>query len=153
VSALTYGRYLKVKAVVACQEEIAKAGKHAHDELLFIVTHQTYELWFKKVLHELDAARRIMGAEFVNERELGRALHYLERVIKVQDVLVDQIDVVIRAISGIPIADRDASTGTSLPRSDVIRLELAPLGAKSANVRFVKQTWQPPAVRSPDARR
>ncbi len=94
MSALTYSRYLKLKALLACQElESAKAGKPAHDELLFIVTHQTYELWFKEVLHELDAARRIMGAEFVNERDLGRALHYLERVIKIQDVLVDQIDV------------------------------------------------------------
>ncbi len=94
MSALTYSRYLKLKQLLACQElESAKAGKPAHDELLFIVTHQTYELWFKEVLHELDAARRIMGAEFVNERDLGRALHYLERVIKIQDVLVDQIDV------------------------------------------------------------
>jgi tryptophan 2,3-dioxygenase len=94
MSALTYSKYLKLKALLGCQElESAKAGKPAHDELLFIVTHQTYELWFKELLHELDAARRIMGAEFVNERELGRALHYLERVIKIQDVLVDQIDV------------------------------------------------------------
>ena len=94
MSALTYSKYLKLKALLACQElESAKAGKPAHDELLFIVTHQTYELWFKELLHELDAAGRIMGAEFVNERDLGRALHYLERVIKIQDVLVDQIDV------------------------------------------------------------
>ena len=70
-----------------------------------------------------------MGAEFVNERELGRAP--LPRAgDQVQEVLVDQIDVVIRAIKGIPIADRDASTGTSLPRSDVIRLELAPPGGE-----------------------
>jgi tryptophan 2,3-dioxygenase len=94
MSSLTYGKYLKLKTLLACQElESARAGKPAHDELLFIVTHQTYELWFKEVLHELGAARRIMGAEFVNERELGRALHCLERVIKIQDVLVDQIDV------------------------------------------------------------
>ena len=45
-------------------------------------------------------------------------------------MLVDQIDVVIRAINGIPIADRDASTGPSLRRSDVIRLELAPPGGE-----------------------
>ena len=76
MSAFTYSKYLKLKALLACQElESAKAGKPAHDELLFIVTHQTYELWFKQLLHELDAARGIMGAEFVNERDLGRALH------------------------------------------------------------------------------
>jgi tryptophan 2,3-dioxygenase len=94
MSRLTYGKYLKLKELLACQVlESAKAGRPAHDELLFIVTHQTYELWFKQILHELDAARAVMGAEFVNERDVGRALHCLERVIRVQDVLVDQIDV------------------------------------------------------------
>src|SRR5215475_2200407 len=94
MSRLTYGKYLKLKELLACQVlESAKAGRPAHDELLFIVTHQTYELWFKQVLHELGAARQIMGAEFVNERDVGRALHALERVIKIQGVLVDQIDV------------------------------------------------------------
>jgi len=94
MSRLTYGKYLKLKELLACQAlESAKAGRPAHDELLFIVTHQTYELWFKQVLHELEAARAVMGAEFVNERDVGRALHYLERVIRIQDVLVDQIDV------------------------------------------------------------
>ncbi|HKC44918.1 MAG TPA: tryptophan 2,3-dioxygenase family protein [Burkholderiales bacterium] len=94
MSRLTYGKYLKLKELLACQVlESAKAGRPAHDELLFIVTHQTYELWFKQVLHELGEARRIMGAELVNERDVGRALHALERVIKIQGVLVDQIDV------------------------------------------------------------
>jgi hypothetical protein len=88
----TYGEYLKLKELLACQVlESAKAGRPAHDELLFIVTDQTYELWFKQVLHELDAARAVVGAEFVNERDVGRALHYLERVIRIQDVLVDKL--------------------------------------------------------------
>jgi tryptophan 2,3-dioxygenase len=94
MSVLSYSRYLKLKTLLSCQGlESARAGRAAHDELLFIVTHQTYELWFKEILHELDAARRIMGAEFVNERDVARALHYLERVIKIQAVLVGQIDV------------------------------------------------------------
>jgi tryptophan 2,3-dioxygenase len=94
MSALTYSKYLKLKALLACQElESAKAGKPAHDELLFIVTHQAYELWFKQCLHELDAVVAIMGAEFVHERDVGRALHYLERIIRIQGVLLDQIDI------------------------------------------------------------
>ena len=94
MSLLTYGKYLKLRELLACQElESAKAGRPAHDELLFIVTHQTYELWFKQCLHELDAVLAIMGAEFVNERDVGRALHYLERVIRIQGVLLDQIEV------------------------------------------------------------
>jgi len=94
MASLTYGKYLRLKELLACQApESARAGRPAHDELLFIVTHQTYELWFKQVLHELDAVLAIMGAEFVNERDVGRALHYLERILRIQGVLIDQIDV------------------------------------------------------------
>jgi len=94
MSALTYGKYLKLRELLACQApESAKQGAPAHDELLFIVTHQTYELWFKQVLHELDAVLAIMGADSVDEKDVARALHYLERVVRIQGVLLDQIDV------------------------------------------------------------
>jgi tryptophan 2,3-dioxygenase len=91
---LSYGKYLKLDELLACQAlESAKHGPPAHDELLFIVTHQTYELWFKQVLHELDAVLAIMGADVVAEKDVGRALHHLERIVKIQGVLIDQIDV------------------------------------------------------------
>jgi len=94
VAAISYGKYLKLEELLACQTlESAKAGRPAHDELLFIVTHQAYELWFKQCLHELDAVISIIGDDFVHEREVGRALHYLERVIRIQGVLLGQIDI------------------------------------------------------------
>jgi tryptophan 2,3-dioxygenase len=94
VGQLSYGKYLKLADLLACQElESAKRGPTAHDELLFIITHQTYELWFKEILHELDAVLAIMGAEFVREREVARALAYLERVIRIQQLLLDQVEV------------------------------------------------------------
>jgi tryptophan 2,3-dioxygenase len=94
MSLLSYGKYLKLRELLACQEpESAKHAAPAHDELLFIVTHQTYELWFKQVLHELDAVLAIMAGDAVAERDVGRALHHLERIVKIQGVLVDQIDV------------------------------------------------------------
>lgn len=94
MSLLSYGKYLKLAELLACQApESAKHGAPAHDELLFIITHQTYELWFKQVLHELDAVLAIMGAPSVEEKDVGRALHYLERVIRIQGVLLGQIDV------------------------------------------------------------
>ena len=94
MSLLSYGKYLKLDELLACQAlESAKHGAPAHDELLFIVTHQTYELWFKQLLHELDAVLAIVGADAVAEKDVGRALHHLERMIKIQGVLVDQIDV------------------------------------------------------------
>jgi len=54
-STLYYGDYLKLPALLSAQEpESARHGRGAHDEMLFIIVHQTYELWFKQILHELD---------------------------------------------------------------------------------------------------
>ena len=52
--ALYYADYLKLNELVSLQNpESLKAGSEAHDETLFIVVHQVYELWFKQILHEL----------------------------------------------------------------------------------------------------
>jgi len=93
-TSLTYSSYLQLDTLLDCQRlQSTKARKPAHDEMLFIITHQTYELWFKQVLHELDAVLAIMGQPVVPERELGRVLHYLERVSAIQRVLVEQIGI------------------------------------------------------------
>ncbi|MFM8388398.1 MAG: tryptophan 2,3-dioxygenase family protein, partial [Actinomycetota bacterium] len=55
---LSYVSYLKINELLALQEP--KSDGPEHDELLFIVIHQTYELWFKQILHELDRARRLL---------------------------------------------------------------------------------------------
>jgi tryptophan 2,3-dioxygenase len=92
--AITYSSYLQLDTLLDCQRlESAKAHKPAHDEMLFIITHQTYELWFKQILHELDAVLSIMGQPVVPERELGQVLHYLERIVVIQKVLVEQIGI------------------------------------------------------------
>lgn len=95
---LSYGSYLKVADLLKCQEpESDKAGTPAHDELLFIITHQTYELWFKQIIHELDAVLALMGTSdtqmHVDERDIGRVLKHLERVVAIQRVIVQQIDI------------------------------------------------------------
>lgn len=91
---ISYGRYLQLAQLLDAQRpESERLGRPAHDELLFIVVHQTYELWFKQILHELDAVCAVMSAEFVPDTALGRAVHWLERVVRIQSLLVDQIDV------------------------------------------------------------
>ncbi len=52
---LTYGSYLRVPQLLA--QQVPEVTPPAHDELLFIIVHQTYELWFKQLLHELTAVR------------------------------------------------------------------------------------------------
>ncbi len=93
-ASITYSSYLRLDTLLDCQQlESAKAGNPAHDEMVFIVTHQTYELWFKQILHELDAVLAIMGQPEVPERELGKVLRYLERIVTIQQVLVEQIGI------------------------------------------------------------
>jgi len=93
-ASITYSRYLRLDTLLDCQQlQSVKVRKPAHDEMLFIITHQTYELWFKQILHELDAVLAIMGQPVVPERELGQVLRYLERIAAIQRVLVEQIGI------------------------------------------------------------
>src|SRR6195256_6576067 len=81
---LSYGTYLKVQELL----ELQKGLSQEHDELLFIVAHQVYELWFKVVLFELEAARDRIGAG-----DIFFARYYLQRMHVIERVLVEQIEV------------------------------------------------------------
>lgn len=83
---ITYGGYLKIRELTALQR--LESDPAQHDETLFIIIHQTYELWFKQILHEVDAVIRLLDADQV----LG-ATRLLRRAIEVQRVLVGQISV------------------------------------------------------------
>ncbi len=84
--ALTYSNYLKLDELLSLQKPQSQ-GK-AHDEMLFIVIHQTYELWFKEVLHEIDLLRN-----YFEIREIGWACATLKRVLSILKLLVSQMDV------------------------------------------------------------
>jgi tryptophan 2,3-dioxygenase len=80
---MTYGRYLALDDLLHAQRP--QSQPEHHDELLFIVQHQTSELWLKLVLHELLEARRLMDAD-----SLGKALKCLARVKAIQRTLTEQ---------------------------------------------------------------
>jgi tryptophan 2,3-dioxygenase len=90
---LTYGSYLRVPQLLA--QQVPEVTPPAHDELLFIIVHQTYELWFKQLLHELTAVRDAMlpGPGTVDDRQTWLARHLLHRVHVIERLLVSQIDV------------------------------------------------------------
>ena len=95
MSGIYYGDYLQLDKILGAQElESAKVGKSAHDEMLFIITHQSYELWFKQIIFELESIVDIFQAPTVEERRMGRVIHRLARVKSIQRVLVDQIDII-----------------------------------------------------------
>jgi len=83
---LSYNKYLRVPDLIGLQDCLSDPLHH--DELLFITIHQTYELWFKQILHEVDAA--------VAEMNQGRAIaatRAMRRVVEIEKVLVDQIHI------------------------------------------------------------
>lgn len=83
---LSYNKYLKVRELVELQETLSEPT--SHDELLFIIIHQTYELWFKQILHELDAT---IG--WLNEGRPFRVNHSLRAVTAIEKLLVSQIHI------------------------------------------------------------
>jgi len=88
---LYYWDYLRLDQLLSAQEP--RSEPVAHDEVLFIVVHQAFELWFKQILFELDAVLAVMGQDVVAEKDMGEVVARLRRVITIQRLLVDQIDV------------------------------------------------------------
>src|SRR5512132_2398653 len=85
-AAVTYGDYLKIDELLSLQQPRSEGPEH--DELLFIVIHQVYELWFKELLHEFDHAARLLTAD-----ESHRAQHTLKRILTILKVMVAQLDI------------------------------------------------------------
>lgn len=92
-----YSDYLQLDKILGAQEtESGKKGSRpAHDEMLFIVIHQTYELWFKQILHEIGSVMQIMAQEQIadNGPDLYMVQHRLNRVNTILRVLVEQVDI------------------------------------------------------------
>jgi tryptophan 2,3-dioxygenase len=84
--ALTYGRYLQIDALLDLQRPRSEGPEH--DELLFIVIHQVYELWFKQLLHEFERAVSLLRGG-----DAHRAQHVLRRILAILKVMVAQLDI------------------------------------------------------------
>ncbi len=85
-SLLSYNEYLRVRDLLELQRTLSEPV--SHDELLFIVIHQTYELWFKQILHEIDAS-----IKWLDEGRMFRANHSLRGVVSIERILVTQIHI------------------------------------------------------------
>ncbi|MFK8138371.1 MAG: tryptophan 2,3-dioxygenase [Bdellovibrionales bacterium] len=83
---LTYNSYLKVHELLDLQNVLSNPPEH--DETLFIIIHQVYELWFKQILHEFD-----MVLKYLENDESFLLLKTLQRIDKIQNLLVDQVDI------------------------------------------------------------
>jgi tryptophan 2,3-dioxygenase len=83
---LSYNKYLRVQDLINLQDCLSDPAHH--DELLFITVHQAYELWFKQILHELDAA-----IQFMEDDRLPAATRAIKRVVDIEKLLVNQIHI------------------------------------------------------------
>ncbi len=120
-----YGDYLRLDALLAAQvPESARQGVPAHDEMLFIVVHQAYELWFKQILHELDRIQADFESNPMADEQLGRIVHGLDRVNEILKLLIQQLDVL--------------ETMTPLDFLDFRDLLMPPSGFQSIQVRAIE---------------
>lgn len=91
-----YHDYLQLDKILNAQlPESIKLNLPAHDEMLFIVIHQAYELWFKQLHHEVDSVALILRQPALNDNspELQTIVHRLNRCVTILRVLVHQVDI------------------------------------------------------------
>ncbi len=93
-SGLYYSEYLQLDKLLGAQElESARRGERAHDEMLFIIVHQAYELWFRQILHELESVIEIMANSFVDDEDTGKVVQRLRRIVEIQRLLQPHLDI------------------------------------------------------------
>lgn len=91
---LYYSDYLRLDQLLSAQQlESAREGEPVHDEMLFIIVHQTYELWFKQILWELEEICDLFARDRIDESDMLRIVAHLDRVTEIQKLLIAQIDV------------------------------------------------------------
>lgn len=89
-----YADYLQLDKILSAQApRSVDLGKPAHDELLFIIVHQAFELWFKQILHELDSVREMFLDDYVDETSVAVAVSRLNRVATILSVVIEQFKI------------------------------------------------------------
>jgi tryptophan 2,3-dioxygenase len=84
--ALTYSTYLQLDSILNSQKQLSEGPEH--DEMLFIIIHQAYELWFKEILHEMDYLKTLL-----ENKNISRSIHTMKRILTILKILVAQIDI------------------------------------------------------------
>jgi tryptophan 2,3-dioxygenase len=138
-----YGDYLQLDKVLGAQApESRHYGEEAHDETLFIIIHQAYELWFKQILHEVDSVLDIFSADKVKDEQLMAVVHRLKRVTVIQKLLNQQIEVIETMTPQDFMAFRDFLVPASGFQSIQFKMMEISLGLKSEyRIDFDKESF------------
>ena len=94
-SSVHYINYLDLDKILNAQHPLSGEldKDEAHEEMLFIIIHQTYELWFKQIIHEVESIMTLFKTEEIDEENIGLIVGRIERVNKILEVLVKQLDI------------------------------------------------------------
>lgn len=95
-NSLYYSDYLELEKILNSQHpRSAHVKQGADDEMLFIVIHQAYELWFKQIIYELDLVRHVFSQDNINDNsaDMSNAVHKLKRIVKILELLNQQVEV------------------------------------------------------------
>ncbi len=94
-SSIHYASYLGLDKILSAQMPRSRElGDEAHEEMLFIIVHQVYELWFKQILHEVNTVMELFKSNNVDEKNIDIAVSRLERVNEILKLLIQQIRVI-----------------------------------------------------------
>jgi tryptophan 2,3-dioxygenase len=121
-AAATYGSYLKIEELLSLQQ----SRSPEHDEMLFIIIHQVYELWFKELLHEFDHVMQLLEGD-----ESHRSQHTLKRILTILKVMVAQLDILATMTPLEFLSFRERLDAASGFQSDQFRQVEFLLGVKS----------------------
>lgn len=96
--AIYYSDYLKLDQFLGAQDPLSRKfataeNPEAHEEMLFIVVHQAYELWFKQILHDLDSVITIFNKPTVSDGQFGAIIQRFGRITKIQTMLLSYMDI------------------------------------------------------------
>ncbi len=137
-NSMYYGTYLQLEKILDSQHPVSFNNPNetpAHDEFLFIVIHQAYELWFKQILFELDYCILVFDKETINDNseDLNLVRHRLRRVIKIMQLLNNQVDILDTMTPLDFLEFRNLLTPSSGFQSKQFRLIEAKLGLQMDN--------------------
>jgi len=141
---VSYGDYLQLDKILTAQEPQSRIhGNEVHDEHLFIVTHQAYELWFKQVIFEIDSIREWFIKDSVKEIGMLEVIKRLQRVVMIVKLLVDQV-LILETMTPLDFMDfRDFLSSASGFQSLQFRLLENKLGIKAEyRVRYNQSNYQ-----------
>ena len=140
---LSYGSYLQLDRLLDSQTlKSTESGNSVHDEMLFIIIHQVYELWFKQILHELDSVLDMFKENYVQEENFGIVVSRFDRIIEIQKLLVNQIGILETMTPMDFLEFRDLLTPSSGFQSTQFRLIENKLGMQAEDrIQYGKQRY------------